>query len=188
MYSDQYKAATPAHIKVLIANLRNRREAEENWKSFEVIVQANLSWIVDDFSSRWLVSICDTYADYGSQTSRRNALLISLFINMMRLSDSLYEDKDIRLERIQQIKTGWPPFYSEMHALHIDQQDTLLNLMKRLTRALQDDDVLHPIFLALLRRAKANDNLLQRFMKHSANPDWVFPENALEIADQYGVK
>lgn len=173
--------------KRLIAELRNRRDPKKNWTEFRNLIELHHELIVRTFSSRWLISICDTYADYAGDAQRRNALLISLFFNMIRVSDSLYEDCDVREERIQQIREGWPPFYDELHAINIDKQDTCLNLAKRLIRQLKDDCILYDVFTELLRRAKNNDNLITRLARRSKKPEWFFPENALDIVDNYGV-
>jgi hypothetical protein len=113
--------------------------------------------------------------------------MISLLFNMVRISDTLFEACDIRPERIAQVKEGWPPFYDGLHALNIDKQDTCLNLAKRLIRSLQIDPILLSLFQELMRRAKSNDNLIARFSQRSANPEWIFPENALQIADRFGI-
>jgi len=171
----------------LIAELRNRRNVGDNWRAFEALMDANREDVIANFSSRWLISVCDTYADHAAPITARNALLVSLMFNMMRISDSLYEESDIRPERVEQIRQGWPPFYDGLHALHLDRQDTCLNAAKRLARALGEDAFLQAIYLELLRRAKANDNMISRFMRRSAKPAWVFPEDPLVIADNYGV-
>jgi len=172
----------------LIAELRNRRGVEENWTGFRDLIERNLRRVVDTFSSRWLISVCDTYADYGGPVQSRNALLISLLVSMGRLSDSLYEDRDIRPERVDQLSNGWPPQYDGLQSMHLHRQDTLLNLAKRLTRSLMGDPVMHSIYLTILRRAKKNDTLISRFAKRSTKPDWVLPEQPLGIIDNYGLK
>lgn len=183
--------AEPSNIlsraQALIAELRNRRDPEVNWRAFRALIEDNRAVILETFDSRWLISVCDTYADYAEPVCSRNALLISQLIGLVRVSDSLFEDRDIREERAQQIKSGWPPTYDGLNALHLDRQDTLLNLAKRLTRALQTDPLMHAIYLELLRRMKANDNLITRFARRSARPEWVLPEEPLEIVDNYGV-
>ncbi|ARP97998.1 class I SAM-dependent methyltransferase [Pseudorhodoplanes sinuspersici] len=187
-----FRGSTPTDVfesaKILIAELRNRREPEKNWNAFRTLIELNCDTVTTTFSSRWLVSICDTYADYAEPKRSRNALLISLLFNMIRVSDSLYESKDIRGDRIDAIKNDQLPLFDGFVTLHLDKQDTFLNLAKRLTKALSDDKLLYGIFVELLERAKRNDNLLSRFAGNSARPDLVLPLNALEIADNYGIR
>lgn len=172
----------------LIAELRNRRNVDRNWPSFRDLIEGNLSRVLDTFSSRWLISVCDTYVDFGGPIQSRNALLISLLVSLGRLSDSLYEDRDIRPERVEQLNNGWPPQYDGLQSLHLQRQDTLLNLAKRLTRSLMGDPIMHPIYLTILRRVKENDTLISRFAKRSTKPEWVLPEQPLGIIDNYGLK
>jgi hypothetical protein len=176
-----------SRARALIAELRNRRNPEQNWNAFKELIEGNRDKVLKTFSSRWLVSICDTYADYADATQRRNALLISLFVNMVRLSDSLFEDCDVRDQRVQAIKAGWPPFYDELHAMNLDKQDTCLNLAKRLIRSFLDDQLMGDIYRELLRRMKMNDNLVTRFSRRSSRPEWVFPEQPFGIEDNYGL-
>lgn len=187
-----FRGSTPADLfenaKTLIAELRNRRDPEKNWNAFRTLIELNRNAVTASFSSRWLVSVCDTYADYAEPKRSRNALLISLLFNMIRVSDSLYESKDIRGDRIDAIKNDQLPLFDGFVTLHLDKQDTFLNLAKRLTKALSDDKLLYGIFVELLERAKRNDNLLSRFAGKSARPDLVLPLNALEIADNYGIR
>jgi len=178
-----------ARARDLIGHLRNRRDIESNWLAFRNLVEGELERVLSTFSSRWLVSICDTYADHAkSEVRRRNALAISLLINMIRLADTLYEDRDVRSERVDAIRQRQLDLYDGLQTLHLDRQDTCLNLAKRLSRSLKEDHVLHEIYLELIRRAKRSDNLLTRFQRRSARPEWVFPEDPSEIRDNYGVK
>ena len=180
---DLFKSA-----RKLIVELRNRRDVDNNWHSFRALMELNVQSVVTSFSSRWLVSVCDTYADHAEAERSSNALLISLLFNMIRVSDTLYESSDIRGDRISAIKKKQLPLFDGFETLHLDKQDTFLNLAKRLTRALKHDALLYSIFTELLERAKRNDNLLTRFAGKSARPDWVFPINALEITDNYGIR
>ena len=148
----------------------------------------NRTAVLSSFSSRWLISICDTYADHAEDVQSRNAFLISILFNMIRVSDTLYESNDIRPDRLAAIRAGQLPLFDGLEILHLDKQDTCLNLAKRLTRSLQGDEVLYAIYIELLSRLRSHDNLLTRFASRSARPEWVFPENALEIADNYGIR
>lgn len=177
-----------SQAKTLISELRNRRNPDVNWMTFKEFVELNQVEIISSFSSRWLISICDTYADYAGEVQRRNAFLISVLFNLIRLSDTLYEAEDIRTERVAAIKAGQLPLFDGFQTLHLDKQDTLLNLAKRLSRLLRSDNLFHAIFKELLSRALRNDNLLTRFAAKSERPEWVFPEEALEIPDNYGVR
>lgn len=173
----------------LIADLRKGRDVDVNWIKFRRLVESESKVILSTFSSRWLVSICDTYADHAqSPVRRRNALAISLFMNMIRMSDTLFEDQDVRPQRVDSVRAQQLPLFDGLQTLHLDRQDTCLNLAKRLTRSLSEDEFLYELYLELIRRTKASDNLITRFQKRSARPDRVFPENALEIEDNYGIK
>jgi len=76
-----------AAIQIHIKQLRNRRDVEVHWPAFQVLVAENTASVLA-LSSRWLISVCDTFADYGTPVERRNALLLSMFVNMIRVADT----------------------------------------------------------------------------------------------------
>ena len=76
---------------------------------------------------------------------------------MIRLSDTLYESQNIRPDRLTAIRAEQLPLFDGLETLHLDRQDTCLNLAKRLTRSLQGDQLLYDIYIELLSRAGSHD-------------------------------
>jgi len=67
-----------------IGHLRRHHDLDR-WMFFDDFVCLNIEAIVERYSSRWLVSICDTYADYGSTEERAYAMMIVSFVNFERM-------------------------------------------------------------------------------------------------------
>ena len=51
-----------SEIQDLITDLRNGIDIEKNWKKFTGLIENNLENVCKSLDTRWLVSICDTYA------------------------------------------------------------------------------------------------------------------------------
>lgn len=176
-------------VVALIKELRNTRDVESNWPLLKHLVESNVEQIAEVFSSRWLISICDTYADFGSAVEKRNAFIISLLVNMIRVSDTiryLYENPK-NPDRVRELKNSQVPLYDGLVTLHLDRQDTCLNLSKRIIRLLTETPVLLRIYETVIDRALRSASLLSEFAALSQMPERVFPINALEMPDNYGV-
>jgi len=173
----------------LIADLRNRRNPETTFSTFQTLMDAHADDLLASVSLRWLVSMCDTYADYGTPIERRNALLVSLFVNLIRVSDTLRkaERREEIPAMIEVLKTTQLPLYDGLKTLSLAKQDTCLNLAKRLIRVLQETPFFLAVYQKAVRESLAHDSLLGTFARLSAHPERVFPEDALTMADNYGV-
>src|SRR6185369_16066780 len=62
----------------LIVNLRRGIEVEDSMVIFRHAVEGYIDEVCRQFDTRWLVSICDSYVDFGAPIERRNAFLISM--------------------------------------------------------------------------------------------------------------
>jgi len=177
-----------AAIQIHIKQLRNRRDVEVHWPAFQVLVAENTASVLA-LSSRWLISVCDTFADYGTPVERRNALLLSMFVNMIRVADTYRYLLDPAVNRARQteLSTGQVSLYDGLVTLHLDRQDTCLNLSKRLVRVLEETPFFLSAYHILVKRMMQADSLLLRFASLSENPERVFPIAPLLMPDNYGV-
>ena len=178
-----------SHIQYLIVQLRNARDVKTNFQAFQTFIAQYQRDILETTDLRWLVSICDTYADHGTPVERRNALLVSLFANLIRLSDTIIKtlEQTPNETMIAMMKSCQLPLFDGLLTLHLDKQDTCLNLAKRLTRLLSETPFFLAVYQKVIQASLDNDSLLGKFARLSARPEFVFPENALEIADNYGI-
>lgn len=76
----------PVRIKHRIVRLQRR--THNDWPAFRAEVESNLDAILAHFDTHALVSICDTYADYGDPVERRNAMMISLITGWEKLAET----------------------------------------------------------------------------------------------------
>lgn len=177
-----------ARVQHLVKELRNSRDADANWAEMEALVRANQDEIIRTFSMRWLRSICDTFADLGNPTERRDALAISNFINLVRLAET---EKFLRgpiiPERLAEAKSKRIPLYEELWTFHVDKQDVFLNIAKRMARQMRGTGLMEAIWREVVRRFHAGTNVISELRDLSAVPERYFPLDPLGLPDNYGV-
>jgi hypothetical protein len=172
----------------LVVEIRNSRDLEDNLNLFFELVRSNQREILATFNIRWLVSICDTYADHGTEIERRNALLISMFVNMLRLAET-YKLASGPLEeaRLNKTRDQLVPLYEGVSTFAIDRQDVYLNLSKRMARLLPDTPFLDAIWRVILKRLHSGNNVISQLRDLSRVPEPYFPDDPLTLPDNYGV-
>lgn len=77
-----------ADLKSLIVALRRRGHAPQAFREFHRLVYGNLEEFASTLSTRWIVSVCDTYADHGDRSQRLAGLLVSTFVNMEKFAQT----------------------------------------------------------------------------------------------------
>ena len=66
--------------------IRLRRGRGEDWPFFRQAIEQHRDCILEHLNSRWLISIVDTWADYGNPIERRNAMCLSPICNWEKLA------------------------------------------------------------------------------------------------------
>lgn len=175
-------------IKIAIRELRNRRDIGTHWPRLQQLIGENQAQVLR-LSSRWLVSICDTYADYGDPIERRNALMISVLVVTIRIADTYRMGlaPHVDTAMIATLKSERRPLYDGIKTLNIDRQDTCLNLAKRMRRQLTETPFFLRIYETIIARMLRAPSLLGTFAALSDRPGYVFPLNAEELPDNHGV-
>lgn len=176
-------------VRALIAEIRNRRDLECNLAALFGLISQRQEEILASFSLRWLVSICDTVADHGSEIERRNALLISMFVNMLRLAEThRYVSGPIIGAQLDAARGDPIELYEGVCTFSIDRQDVYLNLSKRMTRALASTPFLEAVWRTILSRLHACPNAISALRDLSTMPERYFPIAPLAMEDNYGVR
>ena len=148
--------------QALVVLLR-RGEDPSAWLSFRDLVQREVEAICRGSTTRQLISLCDTFADYGDPLERRNALLISLLGNMEKVGQSFLLWRT-GYRRPFEVAPGIEPrkvgLWDGMDTFHLDIGDVTNNQFARLTRMLADTPVLQRIYNTVVDRLRAGPTLL----------------------------
>lgn len=113
-------------------------------------------------STRWLVSICDTLADHGSAVEKANAMIVSTFVNLIKLSDTyvnLLEVPAISKANLQQQKAGIP-LWDGLTEFSVKDGDMMRNLFNRIENSVSEAPLIQDIWHEILRKIKSNHCLV----------------------------
>lgn len=156
-------------ILPLIQNLRRNIDVENNWRKLHEIIETNIHDICKTLNTRWLISICDTYIDYGSAIESRNAMMIVLIVNMEKLAQTnlFMYDLNINKNKLKKLKTEKPfELWDGMTSFNLAKGNMTKNLFKRLNKLIEDTPVIEKIYYTVLERIKNNDTILANLNKH----------------------
>ena len=160
-------------LKPYIIELRKGINPEENWAKFKSIVEKNIKQICDSVDTRWLISICDTFVDYGNDIECRNALCIVTLFNMEKLAqtNSLLFNKEKNItNEIALKKSELIDLWDGVTSFDIVCGDLTNNLFLRFENKLKPTPILHLLFKTLLARLKKNNSsILVNLNKYHGN-------------------
>ena len=158
-----------SEIQKIIINLRKGKEKERNWSSFRELVENNLDEVCKIFDTRWLVSICDTYADFGDPVTRRNAMLVVQTANFEKLwaTQLLMYDLKLNEEKIDKLrKHKIIPLWDGMYSFNINHGDMTNNFFARVNDLMVETPVIEAIYQTVIQRIKENDTVLANLNKY----------------------
>jgi len=169
-------------VEPLIVKLRKDFDLKNNWPKFRNIVEKNIDRICEELDTRWLVSICDTYVDFGDPIEKRNAMLIVQVANFEKLwaTDLLMYDVKINPQKLDKLKKNKViPLWDGVYSFNINHGDMTNNLFRRLNNLMQETSVLNKIYLTVLKRIKENDTALANLAKYHQRLFEPYPKRSL---------
>ncbi|MFM9091257.1 MAG: hypothetical protein ACKOUK_05900, partial [Verrucomicrobiota bacterium] len=150
-------------LEALTIYLRRRVNPAATFLCLRQLVEGQLDSVIEQLDARWLVSICDSYADHGDPVEARNALLISTFLTWERLAatHARWADPSRTTARVERaIPAANHPLWDGLVTVHLARGDTTCNLLARYTRLLSATPHLLRIWRELLRRIRTHDSIL----------------------------
>jgi len=169
-------------VKPLIEKLRKEFDLKENWPEFRNVVEKNIDQICEELDTRWLVSICDTYVDFGDSNEKRNAMFIVLIANLEKLwaTNLLMYDVKLNSHKLHKLKENKViPLWDGMYSFNINHGDMTNNLYRRLNNLMEGTPVLNKIFLTVLKRLTENDTILANLSKYHKRLFEPYPKRSL---------
>ena len=146
-------------LKQLIKNLRRGDNLEESKKQFfaELRDQEKMKYWCETLSLRWLVSVADTFIDHGTPTEARNAMMISIYFNLVKIADTsrLLTTPDRAL--LPRLLEDVVFMYDEVNSFKITDGDMTNALFFRIDKLMQPTPILNLLF----------DEVKKRLAKHS---------------------
>lgn len=166
-------------IKKLIQNLRRGDDMENSLPAFLFIVENDIENICKTFTLRWLISVNDTYIDHGNDMEKRNAMAISIYANLIKMADTVFEyhvKKPIP-ERMEYMKTNVVHMYDKINSVMMATDDMPNILFYRFDELLQSTPVLHKLFEEIKQRFARQSYMMQLAKHHKGFYDKIFFED-----------
>lgn len=150
----------------LIVCLRRNIDWENDSKAFHEYMNEHHLDIINSFTTRWLVSITDTYADVGrTPVERSNAILISTVVNHIKLMDTykcLVVDGNLKADAIEhKSKDLW----DGIRSFAVKHGDMVENLYTRIDRVQEHTPILYKIWKEVLHRIENTNNTFSDLQK-----------------------
>jgi len=172
------RAAEPSlshsHFDVIreIIYLRRRIDPVVHMARFRLLLNEGGEDLLRAFSTRWLVSIADTYADHGADSERANAMIIVMLANVTKLAETerLYlKDVGIDPKRQGECIMAGTPLWDGMVSYAIKHGDMPINMWMRVRAILVDTPTLSSIFETVLSRMLAGNTVIGRLAPLNSN-------------------
>jgi hypothetical protein len=145
--------------------LRRRIDSNKHFAKFRSLLCGGGDDLLDSFSTRWLVSIADTFADHGSGLERSNAMIVVVLTNMTKLAETerlILNDTSVDPPRLAKFTTPGTPLWDGMTSYGLAYGDMPQNMWTRIRVLMAETPVLSFIFEIVFARLVANDTLIGR--------------------------
>lgn len=154
----------------LVVRIRRKLDLQPTLAAFFDLWDAEAEQLAANLSSRWLVSACDTFADYGTPFQQAGALILSATINTLKLADTerlLLNDASRDPAKTDALirshaENAHVELWDGMTAYSVVAGDMPRNLLSRMRAVLGQDPVLSVIGRTLIERALQGDTVFGR--------------------------
>tara|TARA_R110002074_G_scaffold114513_3_gene244858 strand:- start:354 stop:1004 length:651 start_codon:yes stop_codon:yes gene_type:complete len=130
-----------------IIHLRRDCNNTEHTVAFYKLLTMYMPTLLKHLDVRWLISVCDTFVDIGSPHQSAVAMNIVQCINRCNLDATIMINcVDGRLDRNRLAQEIKAPTWGGMVTADVPTGDMLHNMMTRLEKVVQSDDILYSIW------------------------------------------
>jgi len=148
-------------VQHMIDNIRLLRNNKGDFEYYKSLLTDD---VINRCNSRWLIAICDTYADCGTGIEQSTACLIVGIFNMLRIEYTVQLCRSPNIRKHPKMLENSHACYDGLHCIqNVKWEDTLCNYSKRLRCVLNRTPKLKYIFKKLDERNHAFNNLLTAF-------------------------
>ena len=157
----------------LIVRIRRGQELETAVPAFLKLWAEEAEFLTKHLNTRWLISACDTFADFGSPAQKAAAMMLVLLVNTVKLAETerlTLADCDSMPEKLQAIvethrSRAHIELWDGMPCYSPFEGDMPRNMFRRMMLLVDKDPALGQIARMLMRRAITSDTLLGRLAR-----------------------
>jgi hypothetical protein len=194
-YPDDLLASFPSPpqllniILPLIVNLRRGIEVEESMVLLRHAVEGYIDDVCIQLDTRWLVSICDTYAEFGTPIECRNAFMISMLAIFEKTSQTYAYWRlgyPQTLDSIEPLEHRKIPLWDGMDSFHLVHGDVTINLFRRFESLLVETPNIEKIYKRVKDAIEKNETILGTLNKHhkhvfETDYSWILDDEYAEL-------
>jgi len=147
-----------------IVNIRRQINVGTHYQKFIELLENQSEVLITNLNTRWLISVCDTYVDHGTNQEKANALVISTYVNMVKLADTyIYTLSDQSIDQ-SNFSTHGPDneLWDGITQYCMQAGDMFHNLNSRICLTLESTPIISQIWLNIFERMQKNKNLLSK--------------------------
>lgn len=153
----------------LIILIRRKQNIANNYAEFQKLSTEYSNVLCNSMTTRWLVSVLDTISDYGEQHQKAGALSVSVFVNMLIVSDTIMDSLEASEVPSKPFDTNNSTKYGCM-MLNTQTGDNVYNFIQRINLAAGSCDLVSSIWREIHGRIKNTENSLSLLKKiHKGN-------------------
>lgn len=149
-------------LQEYIPLIRRNFNLDTTFPKLKQYVIENVDEICEEVNTRWLVSICETFADHGDFNERNIGFNISLIVNYERMAKTYYYNSEPgTIPKIPQ------PLWDGIETIKVDGGDALVNLEFRMRELLIDKNYIYlgKIFNTIINRMRKSDTLFGKLYR-----------------------
>ena len=155
-----------------IVLLRRGIDIAYNSKEFFRLLTKYADVLCDHYDTRWLISICDTIADLGTEAQSARAMLIVNLVQCCNIANTvIHKVVDGRLNaQLLQSDIKWTTWDGLITA-DTYQGDMIYNMVQRCNKCIKGDPILQKIWSEIKQRAKHEQSLVTNvLLMHHSDP------------------
>lgn len=142
-----------------IIYLRRNVNVEENRKKFFELLEKYMDVLLTEYDLRWLVSVCDTIVDVGSDVCSGAAMCVVVTVNNVNITESIVDimhDGRIDQQKLSARAQNKRPTYDGMITMDRFSGDCMINMQKRMNTVIDKSPMVSKIWTEIKRRLKSN--------------------------------
>ncbi len=155
-----------------IIAIRRGRNVGGHWGTLRHLMETKdfRDLLLQHLSTRWMKSICDSYADHGTREERATALCLVILVNMTVLAETerfMARDPEVDDERLKKLLLDVPaPTWEGMRLYYVESGDMPRLMFGRLQRILTGKEPFASIGRRIIERIReSGGNMIARLEK-----------------------
>lgn len=151
-----------------IIHLRRGIDVQQHIQAFGAILQNYLPTLLEHLDVRWLISILDTLADYGTPDIAGRALTVVVLINNTNIHQTILDAAGGKFTQPAPKRPSW----GGMLTVDTRTGDMIVNMMQRVDNLVKPDPIISQIWQRIKQLGADSDVVMNTLCSWHSNPEW----------------